>query len=56
MGHGTLKAGKKVAVTSKDGSESEYEANHVIIATGARFRNSQSSARWQKKSSAIVKQ
>ena len=38
MGHGTLKAGKKVAVTSEDGSETEYEANHVIIATGARSR------------------
>ena len=38
MGYGTLKAGKKVAVTSDDGSEKEYEANHVIIATGARSR------------------
>ncbi|MEC8090880.1 MAG: dihydrolipoyl dehydrogenase [Bacteroidota bacterium] len=38
MGHGTLKAGKKVSVTSEDGSETEYEANHVIIATGARSR------------------
>ena len=38
MGHGKLKAGKKVAVTSEDGSETEYEANHVIIATGARSR------------------
>ena len=37
-GHGTLKAGKKVAVTDEDGSETEYEANHVIIATGARSR------------------
>ncbi|MCH2655782.1 MAG: FAD-dependent oxidoreductase, partial [Flavobacteriales bacterium] len=38
MGHGTLKAGKKVAVTNEDASETEYEANHVIIATGARSR------------------
>ena len=38
MGYGTLKAGKKVAVTSEDGSETVYEANHVIIATGARSR------------------
>ena len=38
MGYGTLKAGKKVAVTSEDGSETVYEANHVIIATGARAR------------------
>ncbi len=38
MGRGTLKAGKKVAVNNEDGSETEYEANHVIIATGARSR------------------
>ena len=38
MGHGTLKAGKKVTVTDKDGGETEYEANHVIIATGTRSR------------------
>ena len=38
MGYGTLKAGKKVAVASEDGSETVYEANHVIIATGARAK------------------
>ena len=38
MGYGTLKAGNKVAVASEDGSETVYEANHVIIATGARAR------------------
>ena len=38
MGYGTLKAGKKVAVASEDGSETVYEANHIIIATGARAR------------------
>ena len=38
MGYGTLKADKKVAVASEDGSETVYEANHVIIATGARAR------------------
>ncbi len=38
MGYGTLKAGKKVAVAIEDGSETVYEANHVIIATGARAR------------------
>lgn len=38
MGYGTLKAGKKVAVASEDGSETVYEGNHVIIATGARAR------------------
>ena len=38
MGYGTLNAGKKVAVASEDGSETVYEANHVIIATGARAR------------------
>jgi dihydrolipoamide dehydrogenase len=38
MGYGSLKAGKKVAVTSEDGTETVYEANHIIIATGARTR------------------
>jgi len=38
MGYGTLKAGKKVTVSSKDGTETVYEADHVIIATGARAR------------------
>ena len=38
MGYGSLKAGKKVAVSSEDGTETVYEANHIIIATGARAR------------------
>ena len=38
MGYGTLKAGKKVAVGSEDGTEASYEADHIIIATGARAR------------------
>ncbi|MDG1823969.1 MAG: dihydrolipoyl dehydrogenase [Flavobacteriaceae bacterium] len=38
MGYGTLKAGKKVAVSNEDGNETVYEADHVIIATGARAR------------------
>jgi dihydrolipoamide dehydrogenase len=38
MGYGSLKAGKKVAVASEDGTETVYEANHIIIATGARAR------------------
>ena len=38
MGYGTLKAGKKVAVASEDGTETVYEAEHIIIATGARAR------------------
>ena len=38
MGYGTLKAGKKVAVASEDGTETVYEADHIIIATGARAR------------------
>ena len=37
-GFGTLKPGKKVSVKSEDGKESEYSANNVIIATGARSR------------------
>lgn len=37
---GTAKVakGKKISVTDKDGKVSEYRANHVIIATGARSR------------------
>ena len=38
MGYGTLKAGKKVAVGSEDGTEALYEADHIIIGTGARAR------------------
>ena len=38
MGYGTLKVGKKVAVASEDGTETVYEADHIIIATGARAR------------------
>ncbi|MGB2460280.1 MAG: dihydrolipoyl dehydrogenase [Flavobacteriaceae bacterium] len=38
MGYGKLKAGKKVAVASEDGTETVYEADNIIIATGARAR------------------
>ena len=38
MGYGTLKAGKKVAVASEDGTETVYKADNIIIATGARAR------------------
>ncbi|MGJ8659253.1 dihydrolipoyl dehydrogenase [Cellulophaga fucicola] len=37
-GYGTLKAGKKVSVKDADGKETEYSADHVIVATGARSR------------------
>lgn len=37
-GYGTLKKGKQVAVTAEDGTESIHEADHIIIATGARSR------------------
>ncbi|QLG46442.1 dihydrolipoyl dehydrogenase [Costertonia aggregata] len=37
-GFGTLKSGKKVSVKSEDGKETEYSANHIIVATGARSR------------------
>ena len=37
-GTGKVKPGKKVAVTDKDGKVTEYSADHVIIATGARSR------------------
>jgi dihydrolipoamide dehydrogenase len=38
FGFGTLKKGKQVAVTAEDGTETIHEANHIIIATGARSR------------------
>ncbi|WP_282161114.1 dihydrolipoyl dehydrogenase [Ulvibacterium marinum] len=37
-GYGKLKPGKKIAVTDTEGKETEYSAEHVIIATGARSR------------------
>ena len=37
-GFGTLKPGKKVAVKSADGKETDYSATHIIVATGARSR------------------
>lgn len=37
-GHGTLKPGKKVSVKGEDGNTTEYDAKHIIIATGARSR------------------
>ena len=38
MGMGTVKPGKKVAVTDDKGNTTEYSANNIIIATGARSR------------------
>lgn len=37
-GYGKVKAGKKVSVTDQQGSAKDYEADHIIIATGARAR------------------
>src|SRR5690554_2834491 len=37
-GFGKVKPGKKVDVTDKDGKVTEYSADHIIIATGARSR------------------
>ena len=37
-GYGTLKPKKKVSVKDKEGKETEYSAEHIIIATGARSR------------------
>jgi dihydrolipoamide dehydrogenase len=37
-GYGTLKPGKKLSVKDVEGKETEYSANHIIIATGARSR------------------
>jgi len=38
-GTGKVKPGKKVEVTNAEGEVATYEANHIIIATGARSRN-----------------
>jgi dihydrolipoamide dehydrogenase len=37
-GFGAVKPGKKVTVTDKDGKTSDYSADHIIIATGARSK------------------
>ncbi|MEZ0540789.1 dihydrolipoyl dehydrogenase [Fibrella arboris] len=37
-GNGKVKPGKKVEVTAQDGKTTEYEAKHIIIATGGRAR------------------
>ncbi|WP_034895001.1 dihydrolipoyl dehydrogenase [Gillisia sp. Hel_I_29] len=37
-GYGKLKAGKKVVVTDENDKTSEVEAEHIIVATGARSR------------------
>ena len=37
-GFGKLKTGKKVAVTDKNNKTTDYEAKHIIVATGARSR------------------
>ncbi|MBK6621079.1 MAG: dihydrolipoyl dehydrogenase [Saprospirales bacterium] len=37
-GSAKLAAGKKVVVTEPDGKKSEYTANHIILATGARAK------------------
>ncbi len=38
MGDGKVKAGKKLEVKDKDGKTTTYEADHVIISTGARAK------------------
>ena len=37
-GFGKIKPGKKIEVTAEDGKVTEYTADHIIIATGARSR------------------
>ena len=37
-GFGKLKEGKKVSVTDKDNKTKEYQADHIVVATGARSR------------------
>jgi len=38
MGTAKVKPGKKVTVTAADGKTTDYQGNHIIIATGARSR------------------
>lgn len=38
LGYGKIKQGKKVEVTAADGATTTYEAQHIILATGARSR------------------
>jgi len=38
QGFGKIKSGKKVEVAGADGKTTEYSANHIIIATGARSK------------------
>jgi dihydrolipoamide dehydrogenase len=38
MGEGKVKTGKKLDVTDKDGKTTTYEADHIIISTGARAK------------------
>ena len=38
LGFGKLKKGKKVEVTDGNGKKTEYEAKHIIVATGGRSR------------------
>lgn len=38
LGKGTLKKGKKISVEDEKGKTTDYEADHIIIATGARSR------------------
>ncbi|HEX9981051.1 MAG TPA: dihydrolipoyl dehydrogenase [Flavobacterium sp.] len=38
MGTGKLRPGKKINVKGEDGNTTEYSADHIIIATGARSR------------------
>ncbi|MEM9686534.1 MAG: dihydrolipoyl dehydrogenase [Bacteroidota bacterium] len=37
-GFGAVKPGKKITVKAKDGTTTEYNAEHIIVATGARSR------------------
>jgi len=37
-GFGKLKSGKKVSVKDSDGNTKDYEADHIIVATGAKSR------------------
>jgi len=38
LGFGKLKPGKKVEVTAEDGTKTDYNADHIILATGGKSR------------------
>lgn len=46
MGEGKLLPGKRIAVQTADGKNSEISADHIIVATGARSYSPKFTSRW----------